>query len=100
MKKKEKIVKKLSDGTVAKVNTIVVVLKNDLCPDNAIVKLTATVKSNAVNKMGRYRNLSENDYILLANYNNENIFINADWTRKATPEERKQYYAELYARNK
>lgn len=91
MKKKEKIVKVLSDGSVAKVGMIVVIGKYN------VLKITAVVKEDAKNKYGTIQNLKKlHDYVLCT----DGMFSPLNWIRKATPEERKQYYAELYARNK
>ena len=89
MKKKEKIVKILSDGTVAKVGMIVVIQRS------TIVQIKATVKENAENRYRTVQNLKElPDYILCS----DGMFSPLKWIRKATPEERKQYYKDLYAR--
>ena len=97
MKKKEKIVKVLSDGTVAKVGMIVVLTTiTEESLKNSITKIKATVNKNAKNKRGLIRNLGEYKTVVLT----EDWFAYTSNLRKATPEERKQYYAELHARNK
>lgn len=90
MKKKEKIVKVLSDGTVAKVGMIVSSL------NGTITRIKATVNENAENIIGCVWNLKEHPDLVLC----EDWFYPTHMLTKATPEERKQYYAELYARNK
>ena len=88
-KKKEKIVKYLADGNIAKVGMII------YCNGN-VTKITATVKENAINIWGTPQNLKKlKGYILCDN----GYFVLSNSFRKATPVERKQYYAELYARN-
>ena len=90
MKKKEKIVKVLSDGTVAKVGIIVKSL------NGTITRIKATVNENAENIIGCVWNLKEHPDLVLG----EGWFYPTHMLTKATPEERKQYYAELYAKNK
>ena len=90
MKKKEKIVKVLSDGTVAKVGMIVRSL------NGPITRIKATVNENAENIIGYVWNLKERPDLVLC----EGWFCPTHMLTKATPEERKQYYAELYAKNK
>lgn len=99
MKKQEKIVKILLDGNIAKVGMIVVILTGAHGGNNAqtITKITKI----------KERSLNKNEILcecigLRSGFDICKIQSWYEYTndiRKATPEERKQYYKDLYARN-
>ena len=109
MKKKEKIIKKLSDGTVAKVGMIVV-NTDGLIGKIALIDLSKTIQHpnhiliNLIDKGWTFSERAKGIHAIPipSNYKTDKPvwFFNLYQTRKATPEERKQYYAELYAKNK
>ena len=95
--KKEKIVKILSDGTIAKVGMIVVVNWPKYIKRKTITKIAQTVNKKSINVFAVKNDLSiesNRDWLLIDGY-----FVQTFDVRKATPEERKQYYKDLYARN-
>lgn len=111
MKKQEKIVKILSDGNIAKVGMIVTIIGYNFGNDiNTITKIVEVACKQDDYPKGRDSHVT--CLALNSNIGYKNLFYNkihpntAVWEehtlsiRKATPEERKQYYAELYARNK
>ena len=107
-KSKKQPVRFLSDGTIAKVGRIVVVIKEGAY-GNEIGAVTRVTKTN----IPQYH-----DYVFCEEVGREGLFgisederrnrgyplipswyENIDYLRSATKEERQQYYSELYKRN-
>lgn len=110
MKKQEKIVKILSDGNIAKVGMIVTIINDSSGNDvNTITKIVEIACKQCNHPKGRdsyVTCLALNSDIgyrgLFYNKKHPNIAVWEEHTlniRKATPEERKQYCKNLYARN-
>lgn len=107
-KKKEKIVKYLADGNIAKVGMIVKGHDGNV-GKIILIDLSETIQNDThilVNLINTGWSFTERSKTSLAipipsNYktNKPVWFFRLSATRKATPAERKRYYTELYARN-
>lgn len=94
-----KTIKYLSDGTIAKVGMIITYI-GDLSEiatkwKYAKILVVKTIQPHS-NGEGIIHS-HENGCVTLKETNQKGFVVPCEWVRKATPEERKQYYQQLYS---